>query len=87
MMFKKLSKYDNLFLEQESMELYRLVNGEMQPLQHDAVIGFKRNDLSNAYPKEESELKDFIEEYVEAFEDGQGNDTSLYRKANKLLRK
>ena len=87
MMFKKLSKYDNLFLEQESMELYQLVNGEMKPLQHDAVIGFKRNDLSNAYPKEESELKDFIEEYVEAFEDGQGNDTSLYRKANKLLRK
>ena len=46
MMFKKLSKYENLFLEQESMELYQLVNGEMKPLQHDAVIGLKRNDLS-----------------------------------------
>jgi hypothetical protein len=28
------------------MELYQLVNGEMKPLQHDAVIGLKRNDLS-----------------------------------------
>ena len=58
MMFKKLSKYENLFLEQESMELYRLVNGEMKPLQHDAVIGIKRNDLSNAYPKEELSMED-----------------------------
>ena len=37
-MFKKLSKYDNLFLEQDSMELYRLVNGEMQPISNEAVI-------------------------------------------------
>jgi len=29
-MFKKLSKYDNLFLEQESMELYALMSGEMK---------------------------------------------------------
>ena len=38
MMFKKLSKYKNLFLEQDSMELYSLVNGEMQPISNEAVI-------------------------------------------------
>ena len=37
-MFKKLSKYKNLFLEQDSMELYSLVNGEMQPISNEAVI-------------------------------------------------
>ena len=30
-------------------------------------------------------LKAFVEEYVEAFEDGQGSDTALYRKAKSLL--
>ena len=30
-------------------------------------------------------LKAFVEEYVEAFEDGQGSDTALYRQAKSLL--
>jgi len=30
-------------------------------------------------------LKAFVEEYVEAFEDGQGGDTALYRQAKRLL--
>jgi len=30
-------------------------------------------------------LKAFVKEYVEAFEDGQGSDTALYRQAKSLL--
>ncbi len=30
-------------------------------------------------------LKAFVEEYIEAFEDGQGGDTALYRQAKSLL--
>ena len=33
----------------------------------------------------EGKLKAFVEEYVEAFEDGQGSDTALYRQAKSLL--
>tara|TARA_R110000822_G_scaffold280482_2_gene402104 strand:+ start:1080 stop:1316 length:237 start_codon:yes stop_codon:yes gene_type:complete len=38
-------------------------------------------DVSN----NEVALKAFVEEYVEAFEDGQGCDTALYRQAKSLL--
>ena len=38
-------------------------------------------DVSN----NEVALKAFVEEYVEAFEDGQGGDTALYRQAKSLL--
>ena len=38
-------------------------------------------DVSN----KEVALKSFVEEYVEAFEDGQGSDTALYRQAKSLL--
>ncbi len=44
MMFKKLSKYDNLFLEQDSMELYSLVNGEMQRIQSAAISAQKSKE-------------------------------------------
>jgi len=57
-MFKKLSKYVNLFLEQESMELYRLVNGEMQPIDNEAVVCLQSSSLSNEYPKEELSMED-----------------------------
>ena len=53
-MFKKLSKYVNLFLEMESMELYRLVNGEMKPVVHEAVIYLS----ANYYDEEELSMED-----------------------------
>lgn len=43
MIFKKLSKYENLFLEKESEELYQLIGGEMQPIK-DGVIVLKQKD-------------------------------------------
>lgn len=33
----------------------------------------------------EVELKEFVEEFVDAWEDGMGGDTDLYRKAKSLL--
>ena len=38
MIFKKLIKYENLFIEMESMELYRLIEGEMIPIDNEAVV-------------------------------------------------
>jgi len=38
MIFKKLGKYQNLFIEMESLELYRLIEGEMVPIDNEAVI-------------------------------------------------
>lgn len=43
MIFKKLSKYENLFLEKETEELYQLIGGEMQPIK-DGVIVLKQKD-------------------------------------------
>lgn len=40
-MFKKLSKYKNLFLEEDTMELYQLVDGEMKPIE-DGVLVLKQ---------------------------------------------
>jgi carbamate kinase len=50
-MFKKLSKYVNLFLEQESEELYQLKDGEMQP-----VNGIFRKVVTS--PEEISEIEE-----------------------------
>ena len=41
-MFKKLSKYKNLFLEEDTMELYQLVDGEMKPIE-DGVLVLKQD--------------------------------------------
>jgi len=41
--------------------------------------------LISGVSNNEVALKAFIEEYVEAFEDGQGSDTALYRQAKSLL--
>ncbi len=43
MLLEKLSKYKNLFLDQESKELYQLLGGEMQPIK-DGVIVLKEQD-------------------------------------------
>ena len=53
MIFEKLKHYKNLFLEKEEMKLYRLVNGEMKAVVHEAVIYLEPSDLSNEYPKEQ----------------------------------
>ena len=44
----------------------------------------KKLTLTNVSNNEVA-LKAFVEEYVEAFEDGQGCDTALYRQAKSLL--
>ncbi len=44
MLLEKLSKYKNLFLDQESKELYQLLGGEMQPIK-DGVIVLKEQEL------------------------------------------
>lgn len=41
-MFKKLSKYKNLFLEEDTMELYQLLDGEMKPIE-DGVLVLKQD--------------------------------------------
>ena len=46
-----------------------------------AIKQLTLTDVSN----NEVALKAFVEEYVEAFEDGQGGDTALYRQAKSLL--
>ena len=47
-------------------------------------VAFEKLDI-HVVSNNEVALKAFVEEYVEAFEDGQGSDTALYRKAKSLL--
>tara|TARA_R110002050_G_scaffold228523_2_gene364157 strand:- start:5 stop:247 length:243 start_codon:yes stop_codon:yes gene_type:complete len=49
---------------------------ELRELKQLALCSVSNNEVA---------LKAFVEEYVEAFEDGQGSDTALYRQAKSLL--
>ena len=42
-LFYKLDKYENLFVEMNSMELYRIIEGEMIPIDNEAVIKITNN--------------------------------------------
>ena len=65
----------------------KMTNGLMHPitgkqmLYESSIKALALTDVSN----NEVALKAFVEEYVEAFEDGQGCDTALYRQAKSLL--
>ena len=66
-----------LNIELQDNHLLRMNFNNMETLKKQLTL----TDVSNS----EVALKAFVEEFVEAWEDGMGGDTDLYKKAKSLL--